>query len=58
MPRLARQLRQKEPIFHTTFTNSRAAEREQGDKYIDTLARRGCRFVAKVPEVQNEEVTS
>ena len=31
-------------------------EREQGDKYIETLARRGYRFVAKVTEVQNEGV--
>jgi DNA-binding winged helix-turn-helix (wHTH) protein/TolB-like protein/tetratricopeptide (TPR) repeat protein len=29
-------------------------EREQGDKYIETLARRGYRFVAKVNEVQDE----
>ena len=29
-------------------------EREQGDKYIETLARRGYRFVSKVSEVQSE----
>src|SRR5436190_10918921 len=31
-------------------------EREQGDKYIETLARRGYRFVAKVNEVHDEGV--
>jgi DNA-binding winged helix-turn-helix (wHTH) protein/TolB-like protein/Tfp pilus assembly protein PilF len=31
-------------------------EREQGDKYIETLARRGYRFVARVNEVQDEGV--
>jgi DNA-binding winged helix-turn-helix (wHTH) protein/TolB-like protein/Flp pilus assembly protein TadD len=31
-------------------------EREQGDKYIETLARRGYRFVAKVSEVRDEGV--
>ena len=31
-------------------------EREQGDKYIETLARRGYRFVPKVNEVQDEGV--
>ena len=31
-------------------------EREQGDKYIETLARRGYRFVAKVTEVRDEGV--
>lgn len=31
-------------------------EREHGDKYIETLARRGYRFVAKITEVQDEGV--
>jgi len=31
-------------------------ERAQGDKYIETLARRGYRFVAKVSEVRDEGV--
>ena len=30
-------------------------EREHGDKYIETLARRGYRFVAKVTEVQDQD---
>src|SRR5947208_3584074 len=30
-------------------------EREQGDKYIETLTRRGYRFIAKITEVQDRD---
>lgn len=43
-------------LSHHIHKLREALGREGGDKYIETLARRGYRFVAKVNEVQAEDV--